>query len=283
VIEVDRLDGDFAVAYASREPARVDDATRAHLSIFAPDDDDEVLSRAWIRTDRDGSDFFRGEAYLDPGWEQVPVDIGRAYLQTGPVGSLVAWDPGTGDDGPHVFIHALDLDPDALSRWLVDLVDLAGSLPTAAWTVEAPPDRYRLIYSGPERDAYGDSAFLGWQATAETGDEIMLTLTEVGESDLERQLAGLLRSNVSFVELVGLDRVRGHDAIRVTGEGGQVIYLWMETPDVVARLVVQGGGVDPGRVIAALEVADSGTWDALFQTAVEQGGTTATTITPSGG
>ena len=68
---------------------------------------------------------------------------------------------------------------------------------------------------------------------------------------------------MSSVKGVTETEVRGHPAVRLDVEDGMV-YQWMETPGVVARLLVQGA-IDPGQAVDALVEVSQATWDETLQ------------------
>ena len=276
VVGVDQLNAGLELAYAMREPAPVRTAPPSHLQVFGPADSGSTSRLLWLVTDQDGSDFFRGEAYLDTSWKPVEIDSGRAFISAGTNGSMLAWDPGDAENGPAVFAYAINVETDAL-------IDLVRRLRPASegWTPTTLPDGFTELYNGPARQQ-GETVLLGWSNASGDEVEVALELGEVGEVIPNQLLLSLAGPDVAFNQAISGGDVRGHDAVRLTSGGGQVMFMWMETPTIVARLVVLGDSLDPDAVVAALSDVDDATWSDLFESSpAVGGGSPASTMAPS--
>lgn len=238
-----------------------------HLVAYATAEDAGLGSRIWIVTHAEGTDFLRGEGYRDGDWEEASVDSGRAYVLRNPEAPLVIWDTASGDEGPAVLAYGLNVEAGDLIQVVDGLVDNGDG-----WEATYLPESFSPIYSGPER-VDGKRISLGWLNQDNTG-EIFLELVYEGPLTLERTMYQVL--NPALPADISTTQVRGKTALRISSlpddpanqaEGSQTVFQWMETPDVMARLIVQGSAVDPAQVLAALQIVDATTWQATLDSA----------------
>lgn len=271
--------GDWDLVHADREDSPADDST-SYLIAYANTDNDLTSSRIWVVTHHDGSDVFRGEAYLENGWSEIPVDEGMAYSRDDNIAPLIIWDAGTGPESTAVFIYGLHVDQKAL-------VDVANTLqPTEnGWEATSLPEGLSEIYAGPERAATSTLALV-WLDPGMTS-EISLYLIDAGPNTMERNMYDMLSPGASEGAITTTE-VRGHPALRFDyateeTETSWTAFQWMETATVMARLVIQADDVDPNQVVASLHTVDEESWEDTLEAVVPRDDprATPTTVAPN--
>lgn len=154
------------------------------------------------------------------------------------------------------------------------------------WEASYLPEGFIQNYSGPER-VEGSRLSLVW-VDKQTMGEISLDLIKEGFDPMERTVFTLLGPGTYPASTIGNEEIRGNLAVRLEtwkgqGEGAQTVFQWMETPTVMARLIIQGSGINPDLVVNALRAVDQSTWEAILKAAITTNdlNSTATTVGPA--
>ncbi|MEX1208946.1 MAG: hypothetical protein WEE36_10175 [Acidimicrobiia bacterium] len=254
LIDAGQLDEGLTLVSAFDQETSVDSPER--LRAFGLPDGSPIAARIWFVTIPGGSDFFRGDGFEDPQWDPLPVEQGRAFIRTGPVGSSVMWE--TGDPGGEVVVaHGLKVEPAVL-------IDVISGLEKddSGWGPRFLPEGFIELYDGPARADVERFVAQSWTDLKEgDGSEIELYLIDRGPDGGEQALNELLGFTVSELE-IGATEVRGKPAL-VYAIGNETIYQWMETATVAVRVVIRGP-IDLESVIGALVLVDQTTWDAAM-------------------
>ena len=257
LIDAGRLDQSLSLDSAFDQEISVDSPER--LRAFGLPDASPTAARIWFVTIPGGSDFFRGDGFEDPQWEPLPVEQGRAFIRTGPVGSSVMWE--TGDPGGEVVVaHALMVEPAVL-------IDVVSGLEKddSGWGPRFLPEGFIELYDGPARADVERLIAQSWTDVEEgDGSAIELYLIDRGPDGGEQALNELLGFTVSELE-IGATEVRGKPAL-VYAIGNETIFQWMETATVTVRVVIRGP-IDSASVLSALVLVDQATWDAAMSDA----------------
>lgn len=270
--------GTWDLVHAAREDSPADDTT-SYLAAYASGDNDLTSPRIWVVTHHDGSDVFRGEAYLEDGWSELPVDEGVAYSRDDNIAPLIIWDAGTGLEGTAVFIYGLHVDQESL-------IDVVNTLQPAenGWEATALPEGLSEIYAGPERAAT-NTLTLVWLDPDMTS-EISLYLIDAGPTTMERNMYDMLSPGTSEGAITTTE-VRGHPALRFNyaaeeTETSWTAFQWMETPTTMARLVIQADNVEPNQVVASLHTVGQESWANTLESVVSRNDprATPTTVAP---
>lgn len=287
VVDVDRLGMDLALTH-------VDDA------VVAPSPVDPPLLRSyglpeaglgdprlWLVTYPGGSDFFRGEGFRDPGWEQVTVPSGQAYQITDGWSTTVMWEISE-QGGAVLRVQGFGVEPATVRAAAVSVADTE-----SGWVPQTLPYGFVELYAGPDQLAPGErTVTLIWTskppgamaADSEVlGAEVTLWLYEGQDASIsERNLFGFMPYGPGSDATVSDLDIRGHNGVRFVIPDG-VVYHWMETPTVFARLLVQGS-VDPQQTLDALVEMDPDTWNEMIESwspGSTSFDTTATTVAPT--
>lgn len=253
-LDAGAIDGDVALVFAEDSTVAPQPVPAQELRVFG-EPTDLASGRLYVVTDTDGSDFFRGEAFDDPGWSPVPVMVGSAHVLEEGLTSTIMWEIGPAD-GLVVSIQGLGLDTETVLE-VLDGVRFDGD----DVAIESLPDAYTEIYAGPMRGEGERVVMLVWSTAAEAtpSAEITLWLHE-GIDPFERGLyTGAYETAESIVET----KVLGRPALRVELSRGTAFH-WLHSPTVYARLLVQGS-MNPDDVVGALREIDAVTWEQQFE------------------
>ena len=272
LIDAGQLDENLALVSAFDQESSVDSPDRLHA--FGLPEASLTSARIWFVSVPTGSDFFRGGEFEEPGWDPIPIEKGRAFIRTGPVGSSVMWE--TDDPGGEVlFAHAFMVEPAVL-------IDVISGLEKddSGWGPRFLPEGFIELYDGPARADVERLIAQSWIDLDEAdGSAIELYLIDRGPGGGEQALNELLGFTVSELE-IGATEVRGKPAL-VYAIGNETIYQWMETATVTVRVVIRGL-IDPESVLGALVLVDQPTWDAAINDAIgDRGVGPSSTVAPS--
>ena len=268
--------GELTLIFADDSVVSSQPAVPDNLQVFGDPLGDYSSGRIFVVTDADGSDFFRGEAYNDPGWTPVAVPVGAAFLHVDGLTSTVLWQVGS-EEGPVISVQGLGIDTQALLGVLGSIQHSGGKT-----EVQSLPANFTELYSGPVRVEGEREVMLVWAAPNSDAvqTEITLQLLERADAPMERGLySGAYQGIGAFSDAV----VVGRPALRMemsgVSDGGVVIFQWLQTPQVFARLIIQGS-LDPDEVAAALHEVDSSTWERLFRGEDDSAEAVVTTTMP---
>lgn len=282
-LDVDRLDNDLGLRWVDDNTVRraTPDASATRLRSYGPPSAGLADPRVWVVTYPEGSDFFRGEGFVGPGWESTPVPSGSAYATTVGRSAAVMWNPGGDPSGPAVRIQGYGVDPDVVLDLVAGIEGVGGE-----WIPQTIPDGFVELYDGYDRLAPGERGvtFIWTGDPAEMIDgEVTLSLyAGIDETIAERNLFGFLPYGPGTDAAASAVEIRGHMGAMLVFTDG-VLFQWMETPTVFARLLVQGP-VDPEQILAALVELDPVEWADLVATwrpDPAPAGTTDTTVAPT--
>lgn len=280
LVDTARVDPNLSLVYVQDDtiPASATDNER-YLRSYGPASAGLADPRLWLVTYPNGSDFFRGEGFRDPGWDTIEVPTGRASITSQGATTVVMWQVNDDTDGPVLRIQAFGIDSDTVTTAVASIADAE-----AGWVVQTPPDGFVELYAGPEQSAPGGrTVMLVWMDRPYyVAPEITLwlyegqdqTVTEIGLHDAVLDPS----TDASVVA----QEIRGHAGARLTTPDG-VFYVWMETPTVFARLLVQGA-TDPQQVLDSLTEIDRDSWNNTIDTWTPpplESDTPLTTIAPT--
>lgn len=280
-IDVGRIDNDLTLSYLDNQVVSEDlpdNLTR--LRSYGAAAAGLADARLWVLTYPEGSDFFRGEAFNDPGWEPLDVPAGEGYITTEVLSTTVMWNPPGDPDGPALRIQGYGVDAEAVIA-AVDSMEYNND----EWTPGTLPNGFVELYVGYDYLAPGERsvAFI-WAGTAgDNGGEITLWLYQgMDDTIAERNLLGFLPYGPASEVTANHVEIRGHDGVEYLLPDG-VVYQWMETPEAFARLLIQGP-VDPQQALAALVEIDPITWNDTIESWKPQPADfdpTVTTVSPT--
>jgi hypothetical protein len=229
----------------------VDETVYLQTFRAAPDRFDPPM--VWLETDYDGSDFFRGEQYREPGWE--PVDVGglSGFLRetgTDRGGLILNWEL---PDQTAVSLTSRGVDREALLGFAGGLT-ARGDQP--GWETTTLPDGVQLSYDGPTL-AGPDRSEAATTETQWVGPEgqVSIVLETAGWASLEGRLYQTVGASADSVTSVAIRGTTGalivdHDA---------TILLWIEG-DVFGWVTAQGAGIRSDRLVEALIEIDEAAW-----------------------
>jgi len=288
VVDVDRLGVDLALTHvddAVVAPSRVDSPLLRSYGLPEAGLGDP---RLWLVTYPGGSDFFRGEAFRDPGWEQVTVPSGQAYQITEGRSTTVMWE-ALEQGGPVLRVQGFGVEPATVLAAALSVADTE-----SGWVFKTLPDGFVELYAGTDQLAPGErTVTLIWTSPSPGamapdsevlgGGEVTLWLYQGRDTSIsERNLFGFMPYGPGSDATASDLDVRGHSGVRFVIPDG-VVYHWMETPTVFARLLIQGS-VDPQQTLDALVEIDPDTWNEMVEEWSPEStspDTSATTVAPT--
>lgn len=263
-LDADRLGGDLDLLWVDDNTVGpvAPDATGPRLRSFGPPSAGLADPRLWVATYPEGSDFFRGDGFVEPGWEPVVVASGAAYGIVEGQSAAVMWNPGDDPFGPALRIQGYGVDPDAVLDLVDGMVQVDGE-----WIPQTIPGGFIELYDGFDRAAPGERriTFI-WTGdpAGMIGGEVTLWLHEGHDRTIaERNLFGFLPYGPGTDATVTVAEIRGHEGAMLVLPDG-VVFEWMETPTVFAQLLVQGP-IDAEQALDALVELDPVEWAELVE------------------
>jgi len=271
-LRTEAVGNDIALVFAEDATTAPQPVPADDLKVFG-DPADLGLSRIFVVTDTDGSDFFRGEVFNDPGWAAVPVPEGVAYLHEEGLTSTILWQVGS-NDRLVILVQGLGLDRDT-ARAVLDGISL-GETDVVVGTL---PEGFIELYAGPVRYEGERVVMLAWVTTTDATPSAEITLWLHGGADASAE-RGLYMWGYESAPSITETEVLGRRALRVEMQDGTA-FQWLHSPNVYARLLVQGS-VDPDEVAGALHEVDAATWGQMFETEFPSDpASTGTTVAPT--
>ncbi len=256
-LDVDAVGADLSLVFAEDGATSPQPAQPNLLDVYGDPSAGISSGRIFVVTDFDGSDYLRNEPFNSPGVVPVSVPTGVAYLHDEGLASVILWQIEE-DHGLAVTIQGVGINTATLLDVLAGIqYDETGA------EVDSLPPGFTLLYSGPTRTEGERKVYIHWATPLGDGPQATATLElhQGAEAPLERGRYTITPD--AGISAISETQVLAKPALRME-LGDVVVFQWLQSPTVYARLIVLGFS-DADGVAAALREVDDATWEQMFR------------------